>query len=90
MTEAELVLHGCVVWDRRKFGNGEIVHYLIPDKYYHELDEGDELVSITGKTVRVGPDYKTPGTDGYINPDTRGYGMLGCGVLISKVHDQLE
>ena len=89
MTEAELVLHGCAVWDRRQVDEDEIVHYLIPVKYYHELDEGDELVSIDGKTVRVGADYKTPGTDGYIDNEIR-FGMLAYGVQISKVYDQLE
>ena len=90
MTEAELVLHGCAVWDRRQVGEKEIVHYLIPVRYYHELDEGDELVSIDGKTVRVGADHRTPGTDGYIDGYTRGYGMLGYGVQISKAYNQLE
>lgn len=83
MTEAELVLHGCTVWNRFQEGPIENIHYLIPSEYYDSFDEGDRFTTITGSTITVTADYQDADSPDYIPADSRN-GVLAFGVIVKR------
>ena len=63
-------------WDRKD----NIETYLIPLYMYSILKPGQTLISLSGKRVIVGVDYKTHGAAGYIDRDHR-QGSLAYGII---------
>lgn len=83
MTEGELVLHGCKVWDRETHKGVEYIHYLIPVERYDDLEPGDVLVDIMGAEVTVYEDYQDTRSENYIDNDHR-FGCISFGVIVQK------